>query len=115
AEGGSPFRFPATSRIPWLPKEPGRSTYLEGHVALADGEVRGGYMVKHQPFALRGDACDDIRNLQLPLSEGSIDPDHAQVGVEILASAARRNRRMYALGMGGAHTPLPTVLRSMGW
>lgn len=115
AEGGSPFRFPATSRIPWLPKDPGRGTFLEGHVAIDGDEVRGGYMVKHQAFALHGEPCDDVRNLQLPLSEGSIDPAYAQVGVEVLATAARRNRRMYALGMGGAHTPLPTVLRSMGW
>ncbi|MEN1939585.1 hypothetical protein WCE41_03265 [Luteimonas sp. MJ246] len=115
ADGGSPFRFPASSRIPWLPKDPGRTTFLEGYVALADGEVRGGYLVKQQPFALEGEVRDDIRNLQLPLSEGSIDPAHARVGVEVLASASRRNRTMYALGMGGAHTPLPTVLRSMGW
>ncbi|MBJ6978233.1 hypothetical protein [Luteimonas sp. MC1895] len=115
AQGGSPFRFPATSRIPWLPRDPGRDTFLEGHVAIDGDEVRGGYMVKHQPFALQGEPCDDIRNLQLPLSEGSIDSAYAQVGVELLSTAARRNRRMYALGMGGTHTPLPTVLRSMGW
>lgn len=115
ADGGSAFRFPATSRIPWLPRDPDRCTFLEGHVAVDGDEVRGGYLVKHQRFLLMGTEVDDVRNLQLPLSEGSVDPVHARVGVEVLASAARRNRRMYALGMGGSHTPLPTMLASMGW
>lgn len=115
ADGGSPFRFPASSTIPWLPKRPGATTFLEGFVAVSGDEVHGGYMVKHQPFALRGEPCDDVRNLQLPLSEGSVDPAHARVGVEVLSHSLRGNPRMYALGMGGTHTPLPTALRSLGW
>ncbi|WP_222564855.1 hypothetical protein [Novilysobacter antarcticus] len=113
--GGSAFKFPASCDIPWPPKSPGRPTYMEGFVALDGDVVRGGYLIKHQPFALNGTVVEDLKNLQLPLSEGSIDTAFSGVSIEILTNAMRRHRKLYALGMGGIHTPLPTVLASMGW
>lgn len=113
--GGSEFKFPVSCRIPWPPGVPGDPTYMEGFVALEDDVIRGGYLIKHQPFALNGALVQDIKNLQLPLSEGSIDTAFSRVSIEILATAMRRHKRLYALGMGGIHTPLPKVLASMGW
>ncbi|MGY0619843.1 hypothetical protein [Lysobacter sp. A378] len=113
--GGSAFQFPASCRIPWPPRAPGGPTYMEGFVVVEDDTVRGGYLIKHQPFVLNGALVQDVKNLQLPLSEGSIDPTFSRVSVEILTTATRRHKRLYALGMGGIHTPLPKVLASMGW
>src|SRR5690606_8952973 len=113
--GGSAFRFPAACRIPWPPGAPGEQPYMEGFVALDDDVIRGGYLIKHQSFVLDGELVQDVKNLQLPLSEGSIDAAYSRVSIEILSTAMRRHKRLYALGMGGIHTPLPKVLTSMGW
>jgi hypothetical protein len=88
---------------------------MESFVAVENGEVRGGYEVKHQPFVLNGVLSDDVRNLQLPLSEGTVDPAYRMIGVQLLASAQRTNPLLYALGMGGIETPLPRMLKAMGW
>ncbi|MGH8274174.1 MAG: hypothetical protein ACRES9_07980 [Gammaproteobacteria bacterium] len=88
---------------------------MEGYVLIDNEIVRGGYLIKHQPFAI-GDAMrEDVQNIQLPLSEGSINSAFSHVSVQILAAAMRNHPLLYALGMGGIHTPLPTALKGMGW
>lgn len=113
--GGSEFKFPASCNIPWPPRNQDGTTYMEGFVAVEDDVVRGGYLIKHQPFVLNDSLVQDVKNLQLPLSEGSIDTEFSRISIEILATAMRRNKRLYALGMGGIDKPLPKVLGSMGW
>lgn len=115
ADGGSPFAFPTSCTMPWLPKGHGRTTFMEGYVAVDKEAVRGGYLIKHQPFKV-GDAMrEDVKNIQLPLSEGSVNSAFSHVGVMILAEALRNNPLLYALGMGGIQTPLPRALKGMGW
>jgi hypothetical protein len=113
--GGSPFKFPAPGKLPWPARIAGRATFMDGFVAIENDAVRGGYLIKHQPFALGEVVREDVANLQLPLSEGSIDPAFSRIGVQILAAAVRGHPLLYALGMGGIRTPLPSVLRGMGW
>jgi hypothetical protein len=112
--GGSPYALPKTPTSLWLPKAPGRSTFMEVFLAVDGDAVRGGYVIKHQPFAVAGEV-KNVDNLQLPLSEGSVDPKYRGVSVQILAHAQKKNPLLYALGMGGLKNPLPTMLASMGW
>jgi hypothetical protein len=113
--GGSPYRFPASSTSRWLPREEGRQTFIEGFVALDGALVRGGYLIKHQPFALCGQLRADVFNMQLPLSESIVDPAFGSVGVQMLSTAVRRHPRVFCLGMGGIETPLGKLLEAMGW
>jgi hypothetical protein len=115
SRGGSAYTFPALSRSRWLPREEGRRTFIEGFVALDAAIVRGGYLIKHQPFALCGQLRDDVFNMQLPLSESIVDPAYGSVSVQMLSTAVRRHPRVFSLGMGGIRTPLPKVLEAMGW
>lgn len=113
--GGCAFKFPTSHVHKWLPPVGDRATFMEGFVAFEGGAVRGGFLAKHQPFALRGELRGDVHNLQLPLSEGTVDPAFNRVGVQILATAVRKFPLLYALGMGGLTAPLPTTLAAMGW
>jgi hypothetical protein len=115
ARGGSAFTFSRTALMDWLPRVDGRRTYMEAFLALERGVVRGGYCIKHQPFALLGAMRDDVCNLQLPLSEGSVDPAYAGISLQLLATAVRKHPLLYALGMGGIGAPLPATLQKMGW
>lgn len=71
SRGGVAFRFPESPVPGCLPKVDGRETYQEYFVALESGCVRGGYILKHQPFWL-GDKARHVGNLQLPISEGAV-------------------------------------------
>ena len=112
--GGSHFALPKTPASVWLPKVDGRATYMDIFVAVDGEAVRGGYVIKHQPFALAGEV-KNVDNLQLPLSEGSVDPKYSGVSLQILAHAQKKQPLLYALGMGGLANPLPTMLKAMGW
>ncbi len=103
AAGGSRYKLPAPA-----PPE------LEGFLALDGADVRGGYFVKHQSFLVAGSPTR-VQHLELPLSEGSVDPRHSPVGVQILLHAQRRHPLMYSLGIGGLELPLPRMLGTMGW
>ena len=103
AAGGSRYKLPAPA-----PPE------LEGFLAVDGTDVRGGYFVKHQTFFVRGSPTR-VQHLELPVSEGSVDPRHSPVGVQILLHAQRRHPLMYSLGIGGLGLPLPRMLATMGW
>lgn len=99
-EGGvALFQFPE-SHVSWqLPKIDGRETYEEYFLARENAWVRGGYILKQQPFWING-GLRSIGYLQLPLSEGIVDRVHSRVGVYLIADATRRQPLLYALGMG---------------
>jgi hypothetical protein len=118
--GGSHFAFPRTPADVWLPKKGDtQRTFMEAFVSTdAEASVRGGYVVKHQPFWVAGSGHgveQNVDNLQLPLSEGSVDPKFSGVGVQILAHVQKQYPLLYCLGMGGLENPLPMMLKSMGW
>lgn len=110
-EGGQgQYCYPETS-IP----DQGKFLQRRYFVAVdADSEVRGGYIVRRQPFHYQGTPFD-LSFLKLPVSEGTIDKRFAQVGIEILEDASSRNSALFALGMGGIHETLPRILKKMGW
>lgn len=108
------MRFPEHPLTEWLPHLPGRRIYQEPFVALDDGAVRGGFILKHQEFSFRGEARA-IAHYRLPLSEGIVDRRYAGLGIRMLRSALQKQPLLFALGMGGFEQPLPRMLKAMGW
>lgn len=112
--GGSEFHFRESSVPSWLPKLEGRPIYEEYFVAVDGGAVRGGYVLKHQPFAVGGETLS-VTNVNLPLSEGSINPRYNMLGVQILRDALKRRPLLYALGMGSHQNAIARLLHAMGF
>jgi hypothetical protein len=111
AAGGSEFYFPTTE-----PKPTGTdgSVWFEHFVATEDGEVYGGYFLKHQTFFI-GDRAVSLDNLQLPLSLGLVDNRFAHVSAALLFDALGRNELLYCLGMGSQDSKLVKLLTAAGW
>ncbi|HEX5824557.1 MAG TPA: hypothetical protein VFY18_08880 [Candidatus Limnocylindrales bacterium] len=100
AAGGISYAFPASSVPTWLPPAPEERLFQEFFLAVEDGVVRGGYILKHQDFVLDGEVMS-IGAFQLPLSEGVLDRAYAPIGVQLLRDALRRQPLLYTLGIGG--------------
>jgi len=107
--------FP-TSHIPtWLPKRPGCDLYQEFFVAVdEESAVRGGYILKHQSFLVKGDSLR-LAAYQLPISEGIIDRRFVNLAVCLYADALHRHPYLFGLGGGGYHTPVTRFLLAAGW
>jgi len=114
AGGLKEFEFPESEIPDWLPPADGRRIHQELFVAVAEGAVRGGYILKRQDFSFRGEVCP-VGHYHLPLSEGLVDRTYMAVGMKLLTDALRRSAALYALGMGGFDRPLPRMLHAMGW
>lgn len=114
ADGGTPFQFPESPVPTWLPRRGDVPLYQELFVALDGPAVRGGYALKSQPFDIQG-ARHVVAFLKLPLSEGTVDPRYALLGVQLLKDAEARMPMLFGLGMGGLDRPLPQVLKRMRW
>jgi hypothetical protein len=85
-----------------------------GWLALEEGIVRGGYLLRRQDFSFGG----DIRNLGFynrSVSEGAIDPAYAMVGMRMVTNATSLAPLAFALGMGGVDKRLPRFLKAFGW
>src|SRR5262245_26592240 len=111
---GSAFRFHESCVPGWLPPGGGHPIYEEYFLAVDGAAVRGGYAFKHQPFLLGG-RPRTVTNVNLPLSEGSVNPAYGAVGVQILADAIRRRPLLYALGMGSRRNTIARVLHALGF
>ena len=109
-----PFSLSKTPLAAWLPEGDARPLYREFFLALEEGEVRGGFTLRHQQFWLQG-TVRPMANYQGPLSEGLWDRRYMMAGVQMLRTALRAQPFLYALGMGGLDQPLPKLLASAGW
>jgi hypothetical protein len=114
SDGRIPYRFPESPVPSWLPRRDSVPLYQECFVALEGKTVRGGYMLKHQPFACNGEVSM-IADYQLPISEGTIDGRYALVGLLMLKDALKREPLMFALGIGGYQESLTRMLKAMKW
>ena len=114
AKGETDWRFPESHR-PQFPKVEGRVPFQEFFLAVHAGAVRGGYLLTHNQFALRGEEVAIACGPQFNMSEGLIDRNYAMVGVIQAQDALRRQPLMYALGMGGLDVPLTKLLVAMEW
>jgi len=90
--------------------QPGSTMY----VAVEDGAVRGGYILRPQTFSIRG-ALRRVAHFRLPVSEGAVNRAYARVGPLLVRSALQAEPLLYALGMRGFDRPLPRLLGAMGW
>jgi hypothetical protein len=109
------FQFPEGHATTWPAWGDGCRVSQEFFVAVEDGSaVRGGYVLKMQEF-WAGGRTRPVGNLQLPLSEGLVDPTYRFVGVQLVMNAQRRQPSLYSLGLGGLHNPYPRLLKGLGW
>jgi hypothetical protein len=108
---GSEWSFPAPERPPNADELP---VWTESYVAVEDGDVFGGYILKHQHFLLDGRSVE-LGSLQLPLSLGEVDDDYGRVSVALLLDAIRRRPYLYALGLGSEDTQFARLLAAAGW
>lgn len=99
---------------PWDCQSPRPIIHRSHFVAVEDGEVRGGFMLQHQPFWVGG-ALRDVGNYQTPVSEGVLDRKYACVGMLLLKHAMRESPLLFGAGGGGFDQPLPRLLKAMGW
>ena len=67
----------------WLPPAAGRSIFQERFLAMENGEVRGGYALKHQDFSFRGVAAS-IACYHSALSEGVAEESYRDLDAQLL-------------------------------
>jgi hypothetical protein len=109
---GSEWHFPTgTERPPAAEQLP---VWTESFVAVEDGDVYGGYILKHQQFFAAGRPLA-IGNLQLPLSMGHIDSSYSNVSAALLFDVLRRTPCAYAIGLGAPETDFARLLGAAGW
>ena len=113
AHGGPPYRF--GTRVD-TPAGAAASPPMRMETWLAvDGEhVRGGVMVQHLWMTSATGRVPAV-NIQLPLSEGTIDRRYSHVGMWLIRSVLQREPRVFAVGMGGMTQPLPQLLTALRW
>ncbi len=114
AAGGSSMQFP-------LAASPGPGENSRYHrvdirnFVVVDGEdVHGGYILTHHGALIDGE-CTDIQLIQLPLSEGIVNPRYNVLGFLLVKDAVSKAPMLYGLGMGGLDMPLPKMLRMLGF
>ena len=114
-EGGEKlFSLPEQAVSEWLPPAAGEELFEECFLAHDGPEVRGGYVLKHQPFWVNG-AIAAVGCPYSPISEGLVNPRFGRVGLQLLLDAMKRKPTLYALGMGGSGNAFPQVLKGLGW
>ncbi|MCU1232174.1 MAG: hypothetical protein JWP63_141 [Candidatus Solibacter sp.] len=100
-------RFPETPDPGWFPR-------MELYLAVEDGTVRGGYILRRQCFQAAGEIVE-AAHYRLPLSEGLIDRKYSGLGLRFVRDALAREPRLYAMGMGGWENALPQMLKRLKW
>lgn len=113
--GGMKMQFPVEVVPAWLPPGDHDHLFQEQYVALdATGQVRGGYILKHQEFRI-GDDDVSIADLRLPISEGSIDREYASIATELLFNALSKQRLLFGMGIGGYDEAIAKLFQAAGW
>lgn len=113
-QGHARMQFPESPCSALLPNIENRRIYQELYILLAQGEMRGGYILKYQDFFIKGQVVR-IADYQLPISEGNVNPDFPDIGVLLTIDAIKKEPKLFALGMGGWSEKLPQLLKAMRW
>ena len=104
------------SSVPrWLPPASEHPVWNEFYVARDGEAVRGAYALKQEAMFVRGKGEHRIACYHHPLSEGVIDRAYTSVGILLARDALARQPFLYALGMGGAETPIAKMLKALGF
>lgn len=107
------IRLPEHPIATLLPKTYDDDFGQECFVALEGGCVRGGYILYHQLWSVRGEIIR-VGNCMRPISEGVIDPGYGMVGLQLIHDSLRRQPLQFGLGLGvdGLQT---RILRALRW
>lgn len=120
ASSGDPNLMFSQSWVPrWFPPADDNPVWNEFYLAVdssgAGTSVRGAYGLKHETLFVRGKGVQRIACYHHPLSEGIVDRSFASVGMLLARDALARQPYLYALGMGGAETPIARMLKALGF
>jgi len=119
ASGDHNLVFSQTCVPRWLPPANGNPVWNEFYVALDSSpsgtSVRGAYGLKQEALFVRGKGVQRIACYHHPLSEGIVDRAFTSVGMLLARDALARQPFLYALGMGGAETPIARMLKALGF
>lgn len=113
--GGETHYALPESNVMRHPKLPNRACYQESFLLLERGEVRGGYILQHQKYYVRGETITIGVGPQLPLSEGIVNPSYIQVGVLLLRHALQTEPLLCEFGIGGLKERYARLLQAGGW
>jgi len=110
AAKGATYSFPLLPPTVQADGSLGSTNYL----AMDGDEVRGGYtLIRHE--SLVTEVLQPVQFLQIPLSEGIVDPKFRMVGALLLKDALKKSPLLFGLGMGGIEQPLPRLLKALGF
>src|ERR1019366_1371323 len=101
------LQFPETPDPGWMPG-------MELFLAVEEGLVRGGFILRRQMFSIAGTAIG-AAHYRLPLSEGIVTRASAALARRLLRDAFSRDPKFCAMGMAGWEKPLPQMLKRLGW
>ena len=110
---GSDWRFPGEPLPSWLAPVEGSPVFQEFVLALEGDAVRGAYALQHRPASIGGEE-QPLETWYLPISEGSVDPRHALIGMQLARDALRRAPVSFCLGMNGMTSPLAELMARLG-
>lgn len=114
AGGKQHWTFPE-SHVPRFPRVCDKNPYQELFLTCDHGEVRGGYLLTHSLFALRGQIIRIACGPQLNTSEAIVDPSYGLTGALNVRDALQKQPLLYGLGMGGFEERQAKLLASMKW
>jgi hypothetical protein len=112
AAAGSVWQFPERPEPSWFARAEGSPVFQELFLALDGETVRGGYAFQHRPASFRGEVCP-IGQWYQPISEGSVDPKHALVAIQMMRDAMRREPLCFGLGMEGPDSQLAKLATTL--
>lgn len=112
AAGGSSWQFPEHPEPEAFAREEGSPVFQELLVAVDGAAVRGGYTLQHRTAAFR-DEERPIGSWYQPISEGSVDPKHSLVAIQMLRDAFRREPLCFGLGLEGLDSQLSKLAATL--
>jgi len=114
-QGGETYWAFPESHVPRLPKVANENPYQEFFLTCDGGAVRGGYLLTHSEFVVRGETTRIACGPQLNMSEALVNRCYGIIGALNVRDAVKRQPLLYGLGMGGFEQPQTKILSSMRW
>jgi hypothetical protein len=114
AGGEQNWAFPEY-HVPRFPRLRDKNPYQELFLTCDRGEVRGGYLLTHSLFALRGQIVRIACGPQLNTSEALVDRAYGMTGALNVRDALQKQPLLYGLGMGGFQERQARLLAAMKW
>jgi hypothetical protein len=112
AAGGSSWQFPERLELSGPARAEDSLMFHEFFLAADGDAVRGGYALQHRTASFRSEERP-IGSWYAPISEGSVDPKHALVAVQLLRDALRRQPLCFGLGLEGLDSQLSKLAATL--